>query len=32
LRREPQSRDRIDAGDPAWAKVDALAATLGYAA
>jgi hypothetical protein len=32
LRRDPPSRDRIDAGDPAWGRVDALAATLGYAA
>lgn len=31
LRQAPPSRDRFDADDPAWARVDALALELGYA-
>jgi hypothetical protein len=30
LRRAPSARDRIDADDPAWARVDALARRFGY--
>ncbi len=30
IRSEPPSRPRIDASDPAWARVDALAAQFGY--
>jgi hypothetical protein len=30
LRRAPSARDRIDADDPAWAQVDALAQRFGY--
>ena len=30
LRQAPPARDRLDAGDPAWARVDALARRFGY--
>jgi Sulfotransferase family len=30
LRRQPAARDRIDADDPAWSDVDALARRFGY--
>ncbi|OBA61402.1 hypothetical protein A5647_11380 [Mycobacterium sp. 1100029.7] len=30
LRRTPSPRDRIDAGDPSWSQVDALARRFGY--
>jgi hypothetical protein len=30
LRQEPATRDRVDADDPVWARVDALARRFGY--
>jgi hypothetical protein len=30
LRQAPRARDRVDADDPAWAEVDALARHFGY--